>query len=123
MNSSFRLTSAFHRDYSFSAGGVPSVGFGSPGARRTAAYERHFYCPTPYKQFMDGASRELKSSQDLALSSNLLVAVHPHLEVRVRLNRLARSHTMKRTPKGATALTFLVISADHPRYTDRKSVV
>jgi hypothetical protein len=99
---SFPLTSALHRDYPLSAGGVPLVGFGSPGARRTSRHARFFYCPTPANHFMDGASRELKSSQDLALSSNLLVAVHPHLEVRARLNRLARRNIM-RTSKSASA--------------------
>ena len=37
------LTSAFHRDYSFSAGVVPSVGFCSPVKRRTTAAKRFFY--------------------------------------------------------------------------------
>lgn len=97
----YHLTSALPRDYAFLAAAKSVAGFGSPNARRTAAYERLFYCPTLYKQFMDGASRESRDSQDLALSSNLLVAVHPHLEVRVRLNRFARRNAMSKSKRAS----------------------
>ena len=37
------LTSAFHRDYAFSAGGVPPVGFDSPVQRRTSRHSCGFF--------------------------------------------------------------------------------
>jgi hypothetical protein len=58
---------------------------------------------------MDGASRESRDSQDLALSSNLLVAIRPHLEVGVRPSRLARRNTMSKSKRASAQSVSLSV--------------
>jgi hypothetical protein len=104
------LTFACGRDYDFSAAGIPAVGFGSPEQRRTTALSGFLLSVSPVNLLWVAQVGSRKARRSFARSSNLPVAAHPHLEVRARLNRLQRSFTMKRTPKGASAPKFLVIS-------------
>lgn len=99
------LTSAFSRDYSLSAGGVPSVGFDSPVKRRTTAAKRFFYVRHIMATFYERAVWEgANSAGSFSRSVNPHSSAHPYDSGEAEnLNRLKRSLTMKRTSNGTTA--------------------
>lgn len=107
MTLSFPLTPAFHRDYAFSAGGVPSVGFSSPVLRRTPPMSGFLSSVIPVHTSYGRRKWEaLGLAGSLVRSANPFAAAHPHLAVRTRLIRLLRSNTMKANSRASAPVSI-----------------